>query len=56
MIEKQNTVFGSVKKPYEKPYIEVFELDNKAPLLAGSPSGQATFGKGTLDEGDWNDD
>lgn len=40
MVEKQNTVLGSVKKPYEKPYIEVFELDNQAPLLAGSPSGR----------------
>ena len=33
MIEKQNTVLGSVKKPYEK-------LDNQAPLLVGSPSGK----------------
>ena len=58
MIEKQNTVFGSVKKPYEKPEFEVIELDNKAPLLAGSPSGQATFGKGALDdeEENWSDD
>ena len=40
MVEKQNTVLGSVKKPYEKPCIEVFELDNQAPLLAGSPSGK----------------
>jgi len=56
MVEKQNTVLGSVKKPYEKPYIEVFELDNQAPLLAGSPSGQAKFGKGSLDEENWSDD
>ena len=58
MIEKQNTVFGSVKKPYVKPEFEVIELDNQAPLLAGSPSGQATFGNGSLDdEGDeWSDD
>jgi len=55
MVEKQNTVLGSVKKPYEKPCIEVFELDNQAPLLAGSPSGNATFGKKSLDEGDWED-
>ena len=26
------------KKPYEKPEIEVFDLDNQAPLLVGSPS------------------
>ena len=56
MIEKQNTVFGSVKKPYVKPEFEVIELDNKAPLLAGSPSGKATFGTDHLDEENWSDD
>ena len=26
------------KKPYVKPEFEVFDLDNQAPLLVGSPS------------------
>ena len=38
MVEKQDTVFGSEKKPYVKPEFEVFDLDNQAPLLVGSPS------------------
>jgi len=56
MIEKQNTVFGSVKKPYVKPEFEVIELDNKAPLLAGSPSGQAKFGTDHLEDDNWSDE
>ncbi len=57
MVEKQNTVFGSVKKPYVKPEFEVIELDNQAPLLAGSPSGKASFGNGiSNEEEDWSDE
>ncbi len=39
MAEKQNSVVGSMKKPYEKPEIEVIDLDNQAPLLSASPYG-----------------
>ena len=58
MVEKQDTVFGSEKKPYVKPEFEVIELDNQTPLLAGSPSGKATFGNGGSlgDEENWSDD
>ncbi len=38
MTEIKNTVQGTGKKPYEKPEIEVFDLDNQAPLLAVSGS------------------
>ncbi len=38
MTEIKNTVQGTVKKPYEKPEIEVFDLDNQSPLLAASGS------------------
>ena len=47
MIEKQNTVFGSVKKPYEKPEFEVIELDNQTPLLASSGDTNGGVGVGT---------
>ena len=53
MVEKQNTVFGSVKKPYVKPEFEVIELDNQTPLLAGSPSGRYKENPGF--EGDLED-
>ena len=59
MVEKQNTVLGSVKKPYVKPEFEVIELDNQAPLLAGSPSGRASWGNDTLDVAEdniWNNE
>ncbi len=32
----KTTVEDSVKKPYEKPEIEVIELDNQVPFLAAS--------------------
>jgi len=38
MTEIKNAVLGTAKKPYEKPEIEVFDLDNQAPLLAASPN------------------
>ena len=38
MTEIKNAVLGTAKKPYEKPEIEVFDLDNQAPLLAASPT------------------
>jgi len=37
MTEINYTVSGSVKKPYEKPEIEVFDLDAQPMMLAGSP-------------------
>ena len=43
MVEKQDTVFGSEKKPYVKPEFEVIELDNQTPLLVGSPSGKEKY-------------
>ena len=43
MTEIPNTVLGTGKKPYEKPEIEVFELDNQVPLLAASGSIVAGF-------------
>jgi len=38
MADLKNSVIGSEKKPYVKPEFEVFDLDNQAPLLVGSPS------------------
>ncbi|MCR5453920.1 MAG: hypothetical protein K6F33_02915 [Bacteroidales bacterium] len=38
MTEIKTTVEGSVKKPYEKPEIEVIELDENLRLLVGSGS------------------
>jgi len=38
MTDLKNSVIGSEKKPYVKPEFEVFNLDNQAPLLVGSPS------------------
>ena len=38
MTEIKNAVLGTAKKPYEKPEIEVFDLDNQTPLLAASPT------------------
>lgn len=43
MEKRQNTVAGSVKKPYTKPEIEVVNLDEQPKLLAGSYTGNAGF-------------
>lgn len=43
MTENRNAVLGSVKKPYEKPEIEVVNLDAQPQLLAGSYTGDAGF-------------
>ena len=54
MTEIKNTVMGSVKKPYEKPEIEVINLDAQPQLLAQSAV-PSRFGAGFgEDEGsDW---
>ena len=38
----------TMKKPYEKPSMQVFELRQQPQLLAGSS------GNGTLDDYNWN--
>mgnify|MGYP007070215030 CR=1 FL=1 len=47
MTEIKNTVVGSVKKPYVKPEIEVFDLDNQAPILVSSGDQSSGVGVGT---------
>ena len=43
MTENKNAVLGTAKKPYEKPEIEVVNLDSQPQLLAGSYTGGAGF-------------
>ena len=53
MTEIKNTVQGTAKKPYEKPEIEVVDLDVQAPLLAasfGSGAGINSVGRGSWDD------
>ena len=53
MTENKNAVLGTAKKPYEKPEIEVVDLDVQAPLLAasyGSGAGINSVGRGSWDD------
>ena len=53
MTEIKNAVLGTAKKPYEKPEIEVVNLDVQAPLLAasfGSGAGINSVGRGSWDD------
>jgi hypothetical protein len=53
MTENKNAVLGTAKKPYEKPEIEVVNLDVQAPLLAqsfGSGAGINSVGRGSWDD------
>ncbi|MBR2199273.1 MAG: hypothetical protein IJ894_00765 [Bacteroidales bacterium] len=54
MTENKNAVLGTAKKPYEKPEIEVVNLDSQPQLLAQSAV-PSRFGAGFgEDEGnDW---
>ena len=42
-----------VKKEYEKPTVNVVEMEQESPILAGSVGGTRGDGYGTADEQNW---
>lgn len=52
MTEIKNAVLGTAKKPYEKPEIEVVNLDSQPQLLAGSPFSPSGVGFDGIGEED----